>query len=193
MSYTPLRPLILKVVNQTSSDGSIPAMKNRRSPYIDPHTGKLELRKNYAVQRFMVSTAALIADQLDGLQVETIKMPHRVVVVAEIIKFQPSTDVPDSDLDNQYTTLQELLQETGVMEDDRQVCTFLPIERVTRKRGLQFARLYIWQNEIDSVAELLQFLPNLHAGTVSAADTAPEYVPDFLSAVFNDPHADEGV
>jgi hypothetical protein len=85
----------------------------------------------------------------------TILMPQRVRCVTYVHFFASSLDViPVSDLDNAYSTIQELLQlpgkpggRLGVIEDDKQVFSHANRKRITRNRKTQHAIIYLWVDD----------------------------------------------
>ena len=136
------RPLRLTAV------GNIPAMKNRRVPFLgttahgEPFVG---IRKDAAVVRAMMNIASTFGAQFASSGFDTIPLPHRVGVYALIYKQGTRSGAPPrSDLDNQYTTLQELLAPAGVIEDDRQVAAYCVEECLVSLRASQRAELTVF-------------------------------------------------
>ena len=179
MNYPTIdNPLVLVFTNDISKSRSIPSLKNRRQPFVNKK-GKLLFRKNPEVLKFLKSLQPKLLAQWEQTDFDTMGLPHRVGVYTEVVKYvtDPETVVPTSDLDNQFTTVQESLFVSGdktgipVMEDDRQVAFFAAEERLVSVRHLQHAVCYIWKL---TDAPYIEQLYELYTQQIKEHEPAPQ-------------------
>ena len=146
---TPSNPLILEIQGRKHGDNKgIPSLKNNRQPMM--RNGNLIFAKNPQVDRFINYALTLMENQLESSEFKLpIPSPMRVLVWAKVVKYLANPDtLPQSDLDNQYTTLQELLQKRElIVEDDRQISGFYAEEELTQVRDNQHAIIYLWVDD----------------------------------------------
>lgn len=100
-----------------------------------------------------------LVEQWERSGFNTIELPLRVVVYGVVAKYVTNEEVvPTSDLDNQYTTIQEMLQNGVIIEDDRQIKSFLCEEKLVTKRENQYARCWLWvDNNLPVMHQYNQF------------------------------------
>lgn len=136
---TPDNPLILNF------PGHVPALKNRKQPV---RAGKkLKLVPNKVVRDFIRRIRPLIEGQWEGQGFSLLPVPSRIGIYVEIVFYRNNPKLlPNSDGDNAYTTLQELLAKL-VIENDKQVGYGSFDVLYTSNRALEHARAYIWLHD----------------------------------------------
>lgn len=162
MNYpTMANPLKLTCFNPDSQQ--IPALKNRRRPYIGTNkkTGQkyAGITKDPEVQLFEKVMLSQYTSQFLASGFDTIAMPTRVGVICLVYKYHSKEGfVPVSDLDNQYTTLQEGLASANIIENDRQIAAFLPVEVPCYLQSAQHAKLLLLalDNSTDYGVQLME-------------------------------------
>lgn len=125
--------------------------------------GRPRLVPAYKVTKYMNSVRAAIRRQLQEQHEDWQLIVEPVSVVLETYLYYRS-DLPKSDIDNYYTTIQECLQNILIL-DDRQVDSFLVFRNKTNTRQGQYSRLYLWhsgENKINDYVEFLSYLENSH-------------------------------
>lgn len=173
-------PLILTWVNRVDNTRSIPSLKNRRQPVI--RNNRLLFITNSGVQKFMKSMEKSLVQQWTRSGFNTIQLPHRVCVYTVVAKYVTKEDVvPVSDLDNQYTTVQEMLQNGLILEDDKQVAAFFADEKLVFNRDHQYAKCYLW---VDDGTPRFEQFANLYQ-TLSQPQEI-EVIPSLLSLIMED-------
>lgn len=173
---TPENPITLRIqYRKKGNAATIPALKNQRQAFVA--NGQLRFAKNKNVMQFNAYAQNLIESQLQESPFELpIVKPHRFGVWLRVVKYQVDhTKVPRSDLDNQYTTLQELLQ-GSIMEDDNQIASFYAEEQLSHVKDSQFALLYLWvDTEEPRFEQHMKFYNSVQPGKVTeTVDILPE-------------------
>lgn len=202
MLPTPENPLTLMWINRTDKTQSIPSLKNRRTPIVTKQ-GQLRFIKNATTQRFVTSMERSLEDQFKKTGFETILMPLRVNVYAQVVKYVSKLDVvPISDLDNQYTTIQEGLQNGLILEDDRQIRSFFTEEKLTTNRAMQYAKCWLWVDDktetfvqyarlfarakpVNLLSADLLVLNTLFLKPFTEEKSEPAFVPSLLDTILN--------
>lgn len=137
---TPENPIVLNFI------GHIPSLKNRKQPI---RAGKkLKLVPNKVVRDFVNRMKPLLEGQWTKLAAEQgfslVPLPQRIGVYAEIVFYRNNPKLlPNSDGDNAYTTLQELLAKL-IIENDKQVGYGSFDVLYTSNRALEHASVFIW-------------------------------------------------
>ncbi len=153
---TPTNPALLRFFNAVSRNQSIPALKNQREPIVT-RSGQLRFVASADVQRFVKSMTKALTTQWQSQGFDLIRLPLRVAVLVEVYKYVTDpTVVPLADLDNQYTTIQEMLQGVA-LENDRQIVAFHAQEVKTLSRQHQIAYCYLWETAAGDFSEYMQF------------------------------------
>lgn len=146
----PTNPIILVYRGHTA------ALKNNKVPVTNAE-GRVVPITSGRVKRWLKLNESDLQTQWRRQEEEqgftTILKPNRVVVMAYVSFFVTFADsIPDSDLDNAYTTLQETLQRSnkpngivGAMEDDNQIIRFMAEEKLVPNKALEGALVYVWQ------------------------------------------------
>lgn len=162
---TPLNPAILLYT------GTIPAMKNSIQVRQNPKTLKVTgVGRKKSVQKDMTKMAQLAKQQWDAQGFDKIEETHYVGIFVSLgvyISKDSDSDLPNSDLDNSYTTIQETLQ-NSIIDNDRQIVDL----HATRKRFSniaipEYSLVFLWAIEKEKVVEdelfpIKQFTTFLH-------------------------------
>jgi Holliday junction resolvase RusA-like endonuclease len=201
MLPTPENPLTLMWVNRVDKTQAIPSLKNRRTPIVSK--GRLKFITNAKTQRFIRSMERSLDDQWKRSGFQTITLPLRVSLYVQVVKYTTNDEVvPISDLDNQYTTVQEMLQNGVIIEDDRQVRSFMVEEKLTHNRNLQYAKCWLWvDDKTETFIQYARLFARTRPVSLSSADiiilntlfqepykqpvAEPNYIPSLLDEILN--------
>lgn len=148
---TPLSPAVLLYT------GTIPAMKNSIQVRQNPKTKEvIGVGRKKSVRNKMALLAQRAKRSWDLQGFDLIEESHYVGVFVSIgvyIAKSSTSLLPNSDLDNSYTTIQETLQ-SNIINNDRQIVDF----HVTRKRFSnpsipEYSLVFLWALEKEKVLE----------------------------------------
>lgn len=136
--------------------GEIPALKNAR----EMRTGKkgnVFSTPSTAVKKRIEEIKQSYVRQLPA-NFHVIQFPRQVLILADIGVVYDS-DLPKSDLDNSWTTLQEATFTAHtlagpILQDDRQVASFWPIRRRIIRKDLCYSKLYVFEYEESKIRKI---------------------------------------
>lgn len=124
--------------------GHVPSLKNNRQVFTGKDGTFHRIGRSAGVNRFLKLSATQISIQCERQGFDQIAMPELVGVYARIGVCPPrKTLVPNSDLDNSYTTLQETWQGC-VIDDDRQVTDYHVSRFLVASQQLEYAMVFLW-------------------------------------------------
>lgn len=139
----------------------VPALKNRRQP-VPKKGGGIAFQKNPEVLRFMSNNSGLYqrqwSDQCETYDWAMITPPQRVGFFVKLVFYRADKKkLPKSDGDNAYQTLQEMLKNIAIL-DDNQVAWGNFIVEFTAQRALEGASawLWLWDEDLDWKTQLSQ-------------------------------------
>lgn len=146
MNYpTPLNPAILLYA------GTIPAMKNSMQVRQSKKTKQiLGIGRKKSVRLTMVKLAQKAKQQWDSQGFDLINENYCVGAFVHLGVYIASTSksgLPNSDLDNSYTTLQETWQKS-IIDNDRQIVDFHVTRRKFSNKNIpEYSMIFLWSLE----------------------------------------------
>ena len=140
--------------------GVVPALKNRRAAYVTKNGG-IATRPNFDVERSVLSIKAAFNRQLEslGLPRPLITEPHQAAVFM-VVGVHSVSNIPNQDLDNAVTTLQEAMQGSVLPgpehKGDRLVYGLVCVRRPFAERRLVHSVVYVWASDRPSVDRFIK-------------------------------------
>ena len=142
---TTLNPFYVRVAN---SGNTIPSLKNSKRPIISTRkdgSQYVAIAKSPDVIRFLQQAASVVDKAYKQQEFETIPISMGVYVYCVFSVRANSL----SDIDNQYTTIQELLQKpySSVIYNDRQVKGYAVDTQTIVLKDAQCVDIYVWLDD----------------------------------------------
>lgn len=147
---SPLNPIVLIYT------GKIPSMKNSLRVIQNKRTKRvMGVRRSKSVEKTMMAFSNRILQQMQKQGWTPIEEPNPVACYIELgvyIAAKSKTGLPNSDLDNSYTTIQETLQGV-VIGNDRQIVDFHVTRRAFNNPNIPpYSRVFLWALDRERVA-----------------------------------------
>lgn len=133
----------------------VPSMKNEliiSTTQYDDGTQKTKVNRPAKIHSFRHKYGRRIAEKMGQMGAVRIEKPARVGVIVLSYRHQ-TTPLPHSDLDNQYTTIQEVLMDGGLIEDDCQVVIHFVTERKAVSKRAEFVLVIVWEISEEELPE----------------------------------------
>jgi len=162
--------------------GHVPSLKNSRVLGLSS-SGSPFLMKSKAVNLYMKNARASIQRQLAHQFNNEWQPLDTGVAICVKLHVAYSTDYPNSDIDNAYTTIQECTK--GIITvDDNQIEHFWTIRQRVFSRKVEFTEIFFWQsqqvNYLSEMEHFIYFLKGYNGRENTSSTAAKIVVPDNL-------------
>lgn len=149
---TPNNPLVLIY------RGNIPAMKNDNQIKVSQQQGKniYKLGRSKKIRVWLATGSSNVQQQRERQGFDVITEPDSIGVFVRLgiyISPKTRTGLPNNDLDNAYTTVQETWGENKVIENDRQVASLTVVRVPVRSPALEHTVAFIWTLDTKQVLD----------------------------------------
>lgn len=120
----------------------VPSLKNNKLP-IKGKDGNLKLISNTRVNFFNKTTIPLLNELQQRQGFGTIPKDKEVLVYVRVVSYSKKS-IANKDLDNMWTTVQETLQHSSIIENDSQICGSWTEKHTTGIKALQHFAVWLW-------------------------------------------------